>query len=245
MKLKDLLGCGNIANLAKHIILAKWSDTFGRAGLYWCEYDGISFFVKIAPYNNLEYDKRQPPPQGFMPSVDAEISALRAIKTRVIDVGHTPHVAEILAAFICPGVAKLIKDKEQCKRRTEGEEAIDDMPPSLLCLFQELIARGHSLDKVALVFMEECNMPLPVFMEHHLPVATIPRDRMLMAFAFQVYYTFLVLVRIWPGFAHGDMTNMANLMIKIMAESRGDSFNPRGVESQNSPNLVEVVVDKK
>jgi serine/threonine protein kinase len=160
-----------------------------------------------------------PPPPELLSPVDAEINILRAVKTCLIDPGITPHIVEILAAYICPRVAALIKDKKQCKRLVEGEEPIDDTPQSLLCILQELIARGHSLDRVALVFMEECQISLPEFMEHHLPATVSARDELLTTFVFQVYYTLLALTRTWSNFAHGDLTNLANLMIKFTGDS--------------------------
>lgn len=208
----------------KYVFLSRWSDTFGNPGTYFCEFDGVEFFVKLAPYANLEYDQRGAPPTGFMLPPDAEINILRAIKTRIIDTGLTPHLIEILAAFICHDVAKLITNKAQCERRIEGKEPVDDKPPSILCIVNEMIARGQAPDKIALMFTEICNLPLRAYMAHHLPIHKLERDVLIMSIAFQIYYTLLVLTRVWPQFSHGDLRNPANVMIKIMESPSRKSF---------------------
>lgn len=216
--MQELLGCEReqLLALMKHIVVARWSDSFGHPGIYGCEYDGLEFFVKLAPYDNLEYDARKPIPAGigFQHPVDAEINIMRALKTHIIDTGISPHIIEILAVRTCSNIREMIVDRAQCKKIAEGEEEIDNMPSSLLCILQERITRGTAIDRVALIFSEVCAVSLPNFVGRFLPLNIQERDTMLVAFAFQVYYTLLAITRIWPQFSHGDMLNLSNLMIK-------------------------------
>jgi hypothetical protein len=187
MSLRNLLGCNNIAHLARHIVAAKWSETSGGAGLYWCEYDGIHFFVKLMPYDHLEIDGHKPTPAnlGLCHPVDAEINILRAIKTRIIDRGFCPHIIEILAAYRCPGVSRLFKAKE-CEDRVYEREVADEMPPTILCLYNEQIKRGVAHDRVALAFYEQCDLSLTDFIARFLPVHPSEREDVLLATIFQV-----------------------------------------------------------
>lgn len=218
--IRSLLGCGNIARLTKAIFIAKMSDTFGGAGLYWCEYEGIRFFVKIAPYQFLAWDahKPTPPELGLMDPVEAEINILRALKTRVIDRGMTPHVIEILAYYNCDNVQSLIKDKPLCENRIFERADIDNSPESALCLFNEMITRGIARDRVALIFSEICEQPLPSFVQQSLPAQPLAREELISSIIFQVYYTLAAIRSVWAGFSHGDLGNLENIMIKFSTE---------------------------
>lgn len=236
MKLKDLLGCGNWATLMQHIVVAGSPDSFGHFGTYICEYDGISFFVKFAAYDNLEYDGRKPPPEGCQYPANAEINVMRAIKTRIIDRGYTPHFIEILAAYNCDldtilasqsdsvqpewveEQAKFaetkIKAHQICDAKLQDEEQIDICPTSILCLIRERAVQHVARNHIALIFSELCSIPLPIFIAKHLPPLPNQQNEVLTEVIFQIYYTLTVATRVWPGFCHGDLGNLFNIMIK-------------------------------
>lgn len=216
MSIADLLGCDNIQNLMKKIVVAQSLTTFGRSGNYVCRVNDIEFFVKIALYPLLPHNQWKVPPESERIVVDAEIDIMRAIKTRIIDTGISPHFIEILAVAKCEDVAKYVQDKDRCEQQLVGTIPGDAYPSSLFCTFMDMIASGDSIDKFALIFSEKCKINLHDFLSWHIPIFPPLHDSVIISILFQIYYTLASTRRIWKNFRHGDLLPH-NIMIKIMS----------------------------
>jgi len=213
-QIQKLLGCDNVSQLMKFIATAQSMTTFGHSGHYSCAVEDIKFFAKIALYSLFVHDLWHVPekPQSMM--VDAEINVMRAIKTKVINRGYTPHFAEILAFTKCEELKKYIADMPKCAQQQLGRVQRDSYPQSLFCTFLDLVDSGNALDKFALIFSEYCEFNIKEYITQYAPLFPSVRDSMLFSLVFQVYYTLAVVQRLWKGFRHGDLLPH-NIMIKI------------------------------
>jgi hypothetical protein len=213
-EIKKLLGCANIGQLAKHIVEAQAMSSFGTSGNYSCAVEDIKFFVKIALYTFLSYDLWKKPGGSKSPVVDAEINIFRAIKTKIIDRGYSPHFIEILAISRCTGVRDFILDKEKCTQMLLGHANNDKRPQSLLCAFASYLDTGMAQDQFAIIFSEFCEFNIKEYIMRYAPLFPSERDLMIQAIIFQIYYTLEVAQRVWPRFRHGDLY-VHNIMIKL------------------------------
>lgn len=209
-----LLKCDDLGRLMKRIVGAQAMTTFGRSGNYSCAVDDVKFFVKIALYSLFVHDLWKVPPAPNRMMVDAEIDIMRAIKTKIIDTGYSPHFVEILAVARCDNVNKFIIDREKCTQQQLGRTRRDEYPQSLFCMFLDLIEGGNALDRFALIFSEFCEFNIKEYIMRYSPSFPSIRDLMLQSIIFQVYYTLAVTKRVWTHFRHGDLFPH-NIMVKL------------------------------
>jgi len=213
-KIKKILGCDHLQQLSKYIVSNAPGTTFGGSSHYRCHVDDVSFFVKLVPYNMYATDRWTLPRAPALLTVDAEIYIMRAIKTRIIDAGYSPHFPELLAVVKCEGIARLIEDKERCRQQQLLRVPADPYIQSTLCNFEQFARIGTMRDKIAITFSEYCDMGLVPYVQRFSPIYLWDRERMLISIAFQVYYSLVVATRVWKTFRHGDLAEH-NIMMKI------------------------------
>lgn len=221
MSVTNVLGCNNIKNLMKTILVAQSLKTFGVSGNYICKIENLQFFVKIALYPLFPHDQWKLPPPTKNIVVDAEINIMRAIASRIIATGISPHFVEILAVARCTDVSQYIIDANRCNQQLLGNIAADDYPQSLFCSFSDLIATNHAIDKFALIFSELCDMSIRDYFARYMPLFPTTRDTLISGMIFQIYYSLAAINRVWPTFRHGDML-AHNIMIKLTDD--GDKY---------------------
>jgi len=213
-EVKKLLRCDGVSTLAKYITSAQSFSSFGRSGNYGCTIEDIKFFVKLAQFTTTTYDHWVPPKKLSRYMVQHEINMMRAIRTRIIEPGFTPHFSEILAVVGCDDISRYIDDDKRCQQMMLGKVPRDSHPQSVLCEFRDTIKARAAIDKFALVFSEYCEMPLVDFLDRNMPAFPSEREAIITEFIFQVYFTLACAQRVWPSFRHGDL-GMHNLMIKL------------------------------
>lgn len=213
--ISSLLGCGDISRLMKHIVSAQSMSSFGLSGNYSCAFGTIKFFVKIALYPLFPQDLWKIPESPKKIMVDAEIDVMRAIKTRIIDRGYTPHFVEILAVAKCDDVSAQIEDKGKCEQQRIGRSKPDQYPPSLFCRFLDLIEGKVAINKFAIVFSEFCEFNVKEYITRYAPVFPAERDLLILSFVFQILFTLEITQRVWSSFRHGDLLPH-NLMVKLI-----------------------------
>lgn len=213
---QTLLNCTDLTGLLASIKLVNPARTSGDAGLYVGEIQvgenaAARVFIKIAPFHG------EMPTDGSMHVTSTELNVMRALKTKIIDQGYTPHITEILGAIMCSSVDKaLVGHEEECAKIVHGKGSQPGNAGAvinLLCWFRERIRAGTAIDKFAIIISELSDISFENFLLFNLPSIPSAREIVIRAMLFQVYFTLAVIGRIFPDFHHGDM-HPRNIMIK-------------------------------
>jgi hypothetical protein len=216
---RELVSCGGLGKLAGYIDIAGSGESFTNSGNYACHVGPISFFVKLAMNQRFPEHRWDTPRPPLAPSMtESEISVMRAIRTRIIAPGYTPHFVEILAVARCDDVASALADREKCDQIKAGKIPDDVYPQSVLCHIDGLAKLGRADDVFTLVFSERCSVSLLYYLQRFAPALMMNRIEAISSIIFQIYYSLACAQRIWPGFHHGDL-RIHNIMMKIVAVS--------------------------
>lgn len=203
-----MAACGcDLREISARTVSVIQTKTYGQAGLYVCDFDGIKTFVKIAPKMRLPIynwkDRR-----GRTNIADTEIRVLRLINERCDE--FTPHFAKLYHISECGELTE--EEVRKCDRLANGPIPDIDATLGHVCQFREMALSGFWPMKFVVMYSEMAGVSLHDFLRFNLPLNKFMRLACVETIIFQITYTLLVFERKLPGFKHNDL-HLNNVMV--------------------------------
>lgn len=205
----QLVDCKTISAISRLVTVRLRTQTFGRAGLYFCNHENFPFFLKLAPEIIPSYSCHRDgaTTEQYKPAIDVEIAIMRLLRNNEI-----PHVVRMYDSVICDDIYRFDVNEDRVNEIMMGRVDPDLSVHDTICRFICDHKRGFATQRAAFMFMELCPYNLRYVIVHTVPVDSHAAIIYLRSIIFQVLFGLLAIKTKWIDFSHGDM-HMGNVLV--------------------------------
>lgn len=205
----------DISDTAKAVINSLNYRGVSGSKFFACERDNVRFLLKIAFHTKVSAGCRaDDSPRGenkTIPTVEAEIRTLQAIREHITDTYLSPCALDLVYSQTCDlaGLVNQISCEDVMTK--VGKDDHLTIIERAICRHRDLVEAGQGLPAISFLVLDRCDITLGDFLGK---VGTAVDVIVLKSLLFSIVHFFAVFRRIWPGARHRDL-HTDNVMLKI------------------------------